>query len=76
MPENENALATMLSEVDELGKVGFGVGERGFPHMTNMTNLLPSVQFAPIVCVWAIDCSFRCATPWDSPTSPRSAIPT
>jgi hypothetical protein len=41
MPENENALTSMLSEVDELGQVGFGVGERRFPHMTNMTNWSP-----------------------------------
>jgi hypothetical protein len=26
--------------------VGFGVGERRFPHMTNMTNLVSQVQSA------------------------------
>ena len=40
MPENENALTTMLGQVDELRQVRFGVGERRFPHMTNMTNLV------------------------------------
>lgn len=46
MPENENALTTMLGKVDELGQVGFGVGQGRFPHMTNMTNLLRCVRSA------------------------------
>ena len=46
MSENENALTAMLGEVDELGQVGFGVGERRFAHMTNMTNLVSRVQSA------------------------------
>ncbi|HKQ71115.1 MAG TPA: hypothetical protein VJT73_17335 [Polyangiaceae bacterium] len=44
VPQDEEALTSVLGGVDELGQVGFSVGKRRFAHVTNMTNFMRTVE--------------------------------